>query len=171
MANDVLLEIFKPGFRIFPKHDALTGWYKNRDSKKLVGAGGVDFGLLQEELFKEVSKLDDRDGGEWEDYKPHLVKMLRMFWAGLISSFEYTSKKYLSALDGEYSNKVMLPSQKELVKHLLAHNNYAESPFAVAKWFAKNFNSMSLTNITALTTAKKNNTFGLGVAATKKTKG
>ena len=78
-SDDVLLEIFKPGFRIFPKHDALTGWYKNRDSKKLVGAGGVDFGLLQEELFKEVSKLDDRDGGEWEDYKPHLVKMLRMF--------------------------------------------------------------------------------------------
>lgn len=168
--DEKLLDIFKKDFRLWEKFDKLKDWYAAHDTKKQCPSDRNNDKKYHEEVFKAVSAIGGDYRDDWDRYKPQLISTLRLFWAGLVKSFKFTSSNYLSALDGKYSNKIMQPWQKELAVMLLAHNNNAESPFAVAKWFSKHFPSMNLNTIKSLTMAKKNNTFGRHKEATGKNK-
>ena len=50
----------------------------------------------------------------------------------------------------------------QFIEHrLLAHNNHAEAPFAVAKWLTKGFQSIRLDTTSGMVSAMKNHTFQL----------
>ena len=80
---------------------------------------------------------------------------MRLLWEGVVNSFEYTSINYLSALDGESSNKNLEAWKVNLSNRLLAHNNHAEAPFAVAKWLTKGFQSIRLDTTSGMVSEKK----------------
>ena len=85
-------------------------------------------------------------------------EVLGCFGKGIIESLSYTMKHYLKQTDGRLSNDKREPWEKEATKHMVAHNNYAERPFAVVKAFARMYPSLSLRNLSHLTHSLINGT-------------
>ena len=120
--------------------------------------------VYRAEYLKALRVLEERP--DWLIYKPVLVKTIRVMWAGIISSFKYTNSDYLSILDGRLSNK-NLPRWMKSFAEQLAHNNNAESPFAVAKWLARVYPSLGLDKIYGTVNAIKNHTHCSGLTNSK----
>ena len=73
--------------------------------------------------------------------------------------------KYLERTDGEKAASKLEGWEINSAKDLYSHNNFAERGFAVVKAMAKQFPSMSLSTITAVSHARLNGTFQEGSTA------
>ena len=67
-------------------------------------------------------------------------------------------KHYIKQTDGNLSNDKREEWEMAAVKDMVAHNNFAERPFAVVKAFARMYPSLSLQNLSHLTHSIVNGT-------------
>ncbi len=95
---------------------------------------------------------------DYEKYSYILKAVLRLFGKGIIASLEYTMGNYLKQTDGKLSNDKMEAWELEAVNGMLAHNNYAERPFAVLRAVWKMYPSLSLKNLGWLSHSLANGT-------------
>jgi len=116
------LSILEPDFRAWPK-------------VRVAEAGSVEFyRILNRSKAIDLEEL--RGFRRREDicnYEPVLREILCLFGQAINTSLERTMGKYLQSTGGIYRNDVRESWELEKVSHLLAHNNAAERPFAIAK--------------------------------------
>jgi len=141
------LDVFDDGFRPWPHVHKGGG-----RSKKFYGRIDAD---LTEDLTR-IRNYGVRD--DTEKYCQILRDVLRCFGQGIIDSLEFTMKHYLKQTNGVLRNENRAEWEKEAVKHMVSHNNYAERPFAVVKAFARMYPSLSLRNLSHLTHSLVNGT-------------
>ena len=65
---------------------------------------------------------------------------------------------FLETTDGPLCESNIQPEVNELGDQIYGHNNLAESPFALAKWFHKYYQSLGADIISGLTLSKMNGT-------------
>ena len=68
-----------------------------------------------------------------EEYTVVLRDILALFGEGIQESFERTMADYLESTDGKWALSKLSDHDIERAKDLIAHNNFAERPFAVMK--------------------------------------
>jgi hypothetical protein len=93
-----------------------------------------------------------------DKYCAILRDVLRCFGAGIIDSLSFTMKHYIKQTDGILSNEKREKWEMAAVKDMVAHNNFAERPFAVVKALARMYPSFSLRNLSHLTHSIVNGT-------------
>ena len=93
-----------------------------------------------------------------EKYCAILRDVLRCFGAGIIDSLTFTMKHYIKQTDGILSNEKREEWELAATKDMVAHNNFAERPFAVVKALARMYPSLSLRNLSHLTHSIVNGT-------------
>jgi hypothetical protein len=139
--------VFEAGFRPWPHV------YKGGGRSKKF------YSRVDAHLTEDLQRI--RNYGLREDSQKYcaiLRDVLRCFGAGIIESLSYTMKHYIKQIDGSLSNDKREEWEKEAVKHMVAHNNYAERPFAVVKALARMYPSLSLRNLSHLTHSIVNGT-------------
>ncbi len=97
-----------------------------------------------------------------EKYIEIVRAVLKCFGLGIIDSLEFTMKHYITQTGGVLSNEKRKDWEIKAVRHMVAHNNYAERPFAVVKVFARMYPSLSLRNLSHLTHSLVNGTHWCG---------
>ena len=139
--------VFEEGFRPWPHV------FKGRGrSKKFYSR--VDANLV-EDLARIKNFMAREDSLK---YCEILRDVLKCFGSGIIESLEYTMKKYIKQTSGELCNDKREDWEKEAVKLMVSHNNFAERPFAVVKALARMYPSLSLQNLSQLTHSIVNST-------------
>ena len=81
--------------------------------------------------FLELRQYETRE--DITNYEPILREILTLFGQAIHTSLERTMGKYLQSTGGIYRNDLREDWELAKVSKLLAHNNAAERPFAVAK--------------------------------------
>jgi len=116
------LSILEPEYRAWPK-------------VRVAEAGSVEFyRILNRSKEMDLEELQSfRRREDIGNYEPVLREILCLFGQALITSLERTMGKYLQSTGGIYRNDVRESWELEKVSQLLAHNNAAERPFAIAK--------------------------------------
>ncbi len=91
-------------------------------------------------------------------YEPILIEILTLFLfgQGIKTSLERTMGKYLESTGGIYRNSIREEWKLEKVSKLLAHNNAAERPFAVAKVYLDCYPTMKLSTLANYSLAMTN---------------
>ena len=141
------MAVFEDGFRPWPHVFKARG-----RSKKF-------YNRVDANLTEDVKRI--RNYGMREDsvkYCAILRDVLRCFGAGIIDSLSFTMKHYIKQTDGILSNEMREEWEMAAVKDMVAHNNFAERPFAVVKALARMYPSLSLRNLSHLTHSIVNGT-------------
>jgi hypothetical protein len=139
--------VFQHGFRPWPH--VYKGGGRSKSFYK-----NVDRNLTEDVIrIRNYGLREDSD-----KYCAILRDVLRCFGAGIVESLAFTMKHYIKQTNGILSNDKREEWEKEAVKHMVAHNNYAERPFAVVKAFARMYPSLSLRNLSHLTHSIVNGT-------------
>ena len=140
LQSESCMVVFDDGFRPWPH--VYKGGGRSKTFYRRVDAN----------LDEDLQRI--RNYGFREDslkYCAILRDVLGCFGKGIIDSLSYTMQHYIKQTDGRLSNDKREPWEKEAVKHMVAHNNYAERPFAVVKALARMYPSLSLRNLSHLT--------------------
>ena len=95
---------------------------------------------------------------DYEKYTTLLCTVLHLFGLGVIDSLEHTMKKYLRQTDGVNANERRNEEDLERCNEMLCHNNNAERPFAVLRQYQRMYPSISLKNLSWLSTSLVNGT-------------
>ena len=141
------LGVFENGFRPWP-HVYKSGGR----SKKFYSRVDAD---LSDDLLRLRNHALREDS---ETYLGILRDVLRCFGEGIIESLSFTMKHYIKQTEGILSNEKWDGWEKEAIKYMVAHNNYAERPFAVVKALSRMYPSLSLRNLSHLTHSIVNGT-------------
>lgn len=158
LMGDTPFDVLAEGYRPWPEVEAMrstyTTWGKDELAKKRL-----------EQLRGYASRADAAK------YVPILKEVLALFGKGIHESLTRTMGDYLEATDGCMAQSKLEPWMKARAVHLLAHNNHAERPFAVMKFFDHLYQTMTLANLKHLSMARCNSTFKRAPdeAKTKKT--
>ena len=141
------MKVIEDGFRPWPHV------YKpSLKSKKI-------YSRIDADLSQDLARLrPDILREDYEKYSYILKAVLCLFGQGIIASLEYTMGNYLKQTDGKLSNDKMEAWELEATKGMLAHNNYAERPFAVLRAVWKMYPSLSLKNLGWLSHSLANGT-------------
>jgi len=92
--------------------------------------------------FAELRSYETRE--DFAIYEPILKEVFSLFGQAIKTSLERTMGKYLQSTGGIYRNDVREDWELAKVSKLLAHNNAAERPFAVAKAYLDCYPTMKL---------------------------
>ena len=147
LQTDESMCVFNTGFRPWPH------LYFNRGRAKKFYQGmdsNLDHDLANLHSFK--TRQDS------EKYIPLLQRVLQLFGLGIIDSLEHTMKKYLRQTDGVNANERRPAEDVERCSQMLCHNNNAERPFAVLRQYQRMYPSISLQNLSWLSTSLVNRT-------------
>ena len=147
LQSESRMVVFEDGFRPWP-HVYKGGGRSQKFYRR------VDVNL--EENFQRIRNYALREDSI--QYCAILRDVLGCFGKGIIESLSYTMKHYIKQTDGRLSNDKRESWEKEATKHMVAHNNYAERPFAVVKALARMYPSLSLRNLSHLTHSLINGT-------------
>ncbi len=120
------MAVFEDGFR--PRPHVFKGGGR---SKKFYSR--VDANLMED--LQRIRNYRVREDSE--KYCVILRDVLRWFGAGIIDSLSFTMKHYIKQTDGNLSKDKREEWEMAAVKDMVAHNNFAERPFAVVKAFAR----------------------------------
>jgi hypothetical protein len=141
------MAVFEDGFRPWPHVFKGGGRSKKFHSR-------VDANLTED--LQRIRNYGMREDSE--KYCAILRDVLRCFGAGIIDSLSFTMKHYIKQTDGVLSNEKREEWEMAAVKDMVAHNNFAERPFAVVQAFARMYPSLSLRNLSHLTHSIVNET-------------
>jgi hypothetical protein len=147
LQSDNSLDILAEDYRPWPKVESAAKFYARRASD-----AAPNLGAKRRELLREFKKDN-------ADYVIILKEVLSLFGAGIHESLQRTMGDFLEATNGRKSLSKLEPWMKKRAVHLLAHNNHAERPFAVMKYYNNIFETMTLSNLSSLSLARCNNTY------------
>ncbi len=122
----------------------------------------------REEDFAELRSYETRE--DFVTYEPILKEILSLFGQAIKTSLERTMGKYLQSTGGIYRNDVREDWELAKVSKLLAHNNAAERPFAVAKAYLDCFPTMKLSTLANYSLALTNGSHHSAGTIGKRTK-
>jgi hypothetical protein len=98
------------------------------------GRSKLFYSRVDDNLVDDLARICNYNTREDKDtYVGILREVLNCFGCGIIDSLEYTMKHYIKQTNGELCNDKREDWEKEAVKQMVSHNNYAERPFAVVK--------------------------------------
>ncbi len=120
------------------------------------------YSRVDADLDQDLARICNMEREDNEKYIAILRAMLKCFGLGIIDSLEFTMKHYIKQTGGVLSNEKREDWEIKAVRHMVAHNNYAERPFAVVKAFARMYSSLSLRNLSHLTHSLVNGTHRCG---------
>ena len=147
LQTDKSMAVFEDGFRPWPHV------YKGGGRSKKF------YSRIDAKLAEDVQRIRNyevrEDSGK---YCAILRDVLRCFGAGIIDSLSFTMKHYIKQTNGILSNEKREEWETAAVRDMVAHNNFAERPFAVVKALARMYPSLSLKNLSHLTHSIVNGT-------------
>jgi hypothetical protein len=157
LQTEASLGVFENGFRPWPHV-----YKRGGRSKKFYSRVDAD---LSDDLLRLCNYALREDS---HTYLGILRDVLRCFGEGIIDSLAFTMKHYIKQTDGSLCNEKRDGWEKEAIKHMVAHNNFAERPFAVVKALSRMYPSLSLRNLSHLTHSIVNGTHRCAEAFGKK---
>ncbi len=110
---------------------------------------------MDQDLAKLRTFETREDSGK---YTTLLRTVLQLFGLGIIDSLEFTLKKYLRQTNGVYANERCNEEDLGSCNEMLCHNDNAERPFAVLRQYQRMNPSISLQNLSWLSTTLVNGT-------------
>ena len=132
LQTDKSMAVFEDGFRPWPHV------YKGGGRSKKF------YSRIDAKLAEDVQRIRNyevrEDSGK---YCAILRDVLRCFGAGIIDSLSFTMKHYIKQTNGILSNEKREEWETAAVRDMVAHNNYAERPFAVVKALARMYPSLT----------------------------
>ena len=125
--DDEVLRILDPAYTPFAPDPRLDEWRASRDTRTVPtvdGKGQVNYRAAMGDKIR-TSGRDD-----WTNYKPLLLRFLRLFGEGIHESLMRTCWDQLSHLSGAYSKAGAPAWMRAKAPDLLPENDLAETPFA-----------------------------------------
>jgi len=162
--EDRCLEPTQPGWRPWEKNGKLAAWYEKSETALAYNASGVSLGLRDAVMDEH---LDPSKREDWPIFKPHMVTMLKLFGGGFEASLRHSCAEFLTEEKGMYTSGKIEDWQRAIAVFCSAHNNLAESPFAVAKTLLIRFPSLAQSRAAGMTCAVMNRTFAEDGAVSK----
>jgi hypothetical protein len=128
--NDAEVEkILDPDYKPFsgPDNEEMAEWFRVRDARTVPTVSGSGRIKYREWMGQKLRSFGGDEGGE---YRPLLLRFLRLFGKAIHESLTRTCSEQLSHMRGKYSSAEAEQWMKDLAADLLSENDLAESPFA-----------------------------------------
>ena len=125
--DDEVLRILHPDYTPFTPDPRLDEWRARRDARTVPtvdGKGQVNYRAAMGDQIQNSGR------GDWGNYKPLLLRFLRLFGEGIHESLMRTCWDQLSHLSGAYSKAGAAAWMRAMAPDLLPENDLAETPFA-----------------------------------------
>jgi len=147
------LDILEDAYRPWGRPDCVRNveWYVKHDNR------------LPE---RKAMLREFRSRSDAAEYSLKLREVFALFGNGIKESLTRTMGDYLEATNGKHARSKLAPEVIEKASVLFNHNNNAERPFAVMKAFQKQYPSMKVSMLGAMTHARMSGVFKDGGAFT-----